>query len=69
MLSDEMPAAGPWQTGEPPQEGRYLIEYRQYRVEAFFIGDWVHPGRWASTPGDVEVLRWAEIYTDREGTP
>lgn len=56
----ERPAAGPWQTGEPDREGRYLVEYRQGHVQRVFIGDWID-GRWSSLPGDTEILQWAEI--------
>jgi hypothetical protein len=55
-------AAGPWRTGEPDYEGRYLIEYSIGSIRKVFIGDWLPvDGRWSSMPRDAKVLRWAEI--------
>ena len=60
MMSETNTATGPWQSGEPPREGRYLIIYRQGSVTRPFIGDWLD-GRWSAVMGDTEVLQWAEI--------
>jgi hypothetical protein len=61
----ESHAAGPWQAGDPPREGRYLVEYRQGMVRRVFIGDWF--GQWSALL-DAEILHWAEI-NDPPPTP
>lgn len=59
-------AAGEWQTGEPEESGRYLVEYQQgERIKKVFVMDYdAFEERWLTHATEAEVLRWAKINSE-----
>lgn len=58
-------AAGTWQTGEPTNDGRYLVEYEQHRQKNVFVMDYSwFDGGWRTHGTETKVLRWAKINSD-----
>ena len=51
-------AAGPWQKGDPPREGRYLIKYRtEYFVRVFICCSWLFLAIYISRLTDYTAYR------------
>lgn len=59
-------AADEWQTGEPEESGRYLVEYQQgERIKKVFVMDYdAFEERWLTHAAEAEVLRWAKINSE-----
>ena len=59
-------AADKWETGEPEESGRYLVEYQQgERIKKVFVMDYdAFEERWLTHATEAEVLRWAKINSE-----
>lgn len=52
---------------EPPENGRYLVFYRQGNVKRIFVADYdSYFGGWQNVWNNMEILCWGELPKEPE---